>query len=233
MKRKLKEELIRMSTDIITSRDLNEIEELYEAARTLYEKLAVLKFIEEKLNDIEVDVSKSVIAAKFETMANAVLDANKSVPETNPHQEDIITPGMDTIKDMVSEMPTSIPIEEVFSEFLTEPNFVKSDAEYFEPEMIVKEDKVSVKKEVKSASLNDKLTKEIKVDLNNRLAFVKHLFDNSTGDYNRVISQLNTIETEERSIAFITNMVKPEYNNWLGKEEYEERLMAFIERKFA
>lgn len=222
-----------MSTDIITSRDLNEIEELYEAARTLYEKLAVLKFIEEKLNDIEVDVSKSVIAAKFETMANAVLDANKSVPETNPHQEDIITPGMDTIKDMVSEMPTSIPIEEVFSEFLTEPNFVKSDAEYFEPEMIVKEDKVSVKKEVKSASLNDKLTKEIKVDLNNRLAFVKHLFDNSTGDYNRVISQLNTIETEERSIAFITNMVKPEYNNWLGKEEYEERLMAFIERKFA
>ena len=232
MKRKLKEELIRMSTDIITSRDLNEIDELYEAARTLYEKLAVLKFIEEKLNDIEVDVSKSVIAAKFEIMANAVLDANKSVPETNPHQEDIITPGMDTIKDMVSEMPASIPIEEVFSEFLAEPNFVKSDAEYFEPE-IVKEDKVSVKKEVKPVSLNDKLTKEIKVDLNNRLAFVKHLFDNSTGDYNRVISQLNTIDTEERSIAFITNMVKPEYNNWVGKEEYEERLMAFIERKFA
>ncbi len=63
MKRKLKEELIKMSTDIITSRGLTEMEipELYEAARNLYEKLAVLKFIDEKLNDIEIDVSKNVI----------------------------------------------------------------------------------------------------------------------------------------------------------------------------
>ena len=53
MKRKLKEELVKMSTDIITSRNLNEITELYEASKNLYEKLAVLKFIEEKLSDIE------------------------------------------------------------------------------------------------------------------------------------------------------------------------------------
>ena len=60
MKRKLKEELIKMSTDIITSKSLEEMEipQLYEAARSLYEKLAVLKFIDEKLNDIEIDVSK-------------------------------------------------------------------------------------------------------------------------------------------------------------------------------
>jgi hypothetical protein len=52
-------------------------------------------------------------------------------------------------------------------------------------------------------------------------------------DYTRVLSQLNTIETEERSIAFITNMVKPEYDNWEGKEEYEARLLALIGRRFA
>ncbi len=57
MKRKLKEELIKLSTDIITSRDMNEITDMYEAARILYEKLAVLKFIDEKLTDIEIDVS--------------------------------------------------------------------------------------------------------------------------------------------------------------------------------
>jgi len=61
MKRKLKEELVKMSTDIITSRNLNEITDLYEASKNLYEKLAVLKFIEENLNDIEVDVSKNII----------------------------------------------------------------------------------------------------------------------------------------------------------------------------
>jgi hypothetical protein len=229
MKKKLKEELVKLATDIITSREMNEISDMYESAKDLYEKLAVLKFIDEKLKDIEIDVSKNVIAAKFESMANAVLNANTSVPESNPHQEDIIThPGMDTIKDMVSEMPTEANTNEVLNEFLGNQNIMKNDMDYFMPP------KEEVKKETSSKSLNDKLNgKEIKVDLNNRLAFVKHLFDGSTEDYNRVLSQLNTIDTEERSIAFIDNMVKPDYKNWEGKEEYVDRFMDFIERRFA
>lgn len=230
MKRKLKEELIKLSTDIITSRDMNEITDMYEAAKGLYEKLAVLKFIDEKLKDIEIDVSKNVIAEKFETMANAVLNANSRVPESNPHQEDIIShPGMDTIKDMVSEMPSEAPVDEVLAEFLGKPELMKNDKELFSP---AKENRV--KKDTTVKSLNDKLVgREIKVDLNNRLAFVKYLFNGSTEDYNRVLSQLSTIDTEERSIAFIENMVKPDYNNWDGKEEYAERFMDLIERRFA
>lgn len=229
MKRKLKEELIKMSTDIITSRDLNEITELYEASKNLYEKLAVLKFIEEKLNDIQVDVSKNVIAAKFEKMANEVLNANSSVPESNPHEEDIMTPGMQTIRDMVSEMPNDMNVDEVLAQFMGKADLMKNEKEILGSS---KED--LGEKETKLKSLNDKLAdKEFKVDLNNRLAFVKHLFDNSTEDYNRVLSQLNTIDTEERSVAFIENMVKPDYNNWDGKEEYEGRFMALIERKFS
>lgn len=230
MKKKLKEELVKLSTDIITSRNMNEITDMYDAARTLYEKLAVLKFIDEKLKDIEIDVSKNVIAAKFESMANAVLNDNTSVPESNPHQEDIIThPGMDTIKDMVSEMPSDAPVDEVLAEFLGKPELMKNDKELFMPQ---KEN--GAKKGTAVKSLNDKLkSKEIKVDLNNRLAFVKHLFNGSTEDYNRVLSQLSTIDTEERSVAFITNMVKPDYKNWEGKEEYEERFMALIEQRFA
>jgi len=230
MKKKLKEELRKLSTDIITSRDMNEISDLYEAAKGLYEKLAVLKFIEEKLHDIEIDVSKNVIAAKFEKMANAVLSANSSVPESNPHEEDIMTPGIDTIKDMLPEMSTEqTRVDEVLEEFLAKPDYVKNDKELFMPS---KENGAT--KEIKVKSLNDKLNaKHIKVDLNNRLAFVKHLFNGSAEDYNRVLSQLNTIETEERSISFINNMVKPEYNNWEGKEEYEVRLMTLIERRFS
>ena len=164
MKRKLKEELVKMSTDIITSRNLNEITELYEASKNLYEKLTVLKYIEEKLNDIEVDVTKNVIAAKFEKMANAVLNVDSSVPESNPHEEDIITPGMQTIKDMVSEMPNPAAVDEVLAEFMAKPNLMKSDKELFEPQSGSagnKEDKVK--------SLNDKLAeKELKIDINNR-----------------------------------------------------------------
>ena len=229
MKKKLKEELRKLSTDIITSRDMNNLGDLYNASKDLYEKLAVLKFIEEKLNDIEIDVSKNVIAAKFEKMATAVLSANSSVPENNPHDEDIMIPGIDTIKDMVSEMPNDTPVDEVLAEFLAKPDYIKNDKELFMPES-----ETTSKGVTPAKSLNDKLTnKEIKVDLNNRLAFVKHLFNGSTEDYNRVLSQLNTIDTQERSVSFIENMVKPDYNRWAGKEEYSERFMQFIERRFS
>ncbi len=229
MKKKLKEELRKLCTDIIVHSDKDSISEQYESARLLYEKLAVLKFIEEKLNDIEIDVSKNVIAERFEKMANAVLNENTSVPESNPHQEDIMTPGIDTIKDMVSEMPNDTPIDEVLSEFLGTPNYLKNDKELFMPPKTSE-----TQAETKSKSLNDKLsTKDIKIDLNNRLAFVKHLFGGSTEDYNRVLSQLKTIDSHERSVAFITNMVKPDHSNWEGKEEYEERFMELIERKFS
>lgn len=224
MIRKLREELIKLSTDIITSREDRELTELYDKSKEIYEKLAVLKFIDEKLSDVEVDVSKNVIAKRFEKMANAVLSGNIAVPETNPHEEDIIIPGMDTIKDMVSEMPTDTAVEHVFTEFVAKPEYMKNEKEILSaPENPA----------IGGKSLNDSLVKDLKVGLNDKLAFVKHLFNNNTEDYKRVLSQLNTIDTEERSVAFIMNMVKPEYNNWEGKEDYEARFMALIERRFA
>ncbi|MDC6385331.1 hypothetical protein D2V93_03140 [Flagellimonas taeanensis] len=229
MMKKLREELIKLSTEIITAKEDVELVELYNKARIIYEKLAVLKFIEEKLNDVQVDVSKNVVASRFEKVANAVLSGNTSVPESNPHEEDIMTPGMDTIKDIVSEMPTEMALDQIFAEFVAKPDLMKNDKENLAPlKEDIKQGQANLPK-----SLNDKLGKDFQIGLNDKLAFVKHLFNNSMEDYTRVLSQLNTIDTEERSIAFINNMVKPEYNNWEGKEEYETRLITLIERRFA
>lgn len=229
MKRKLKEELVRLCTGILASQGESEIPELYEASRQLYEKLTVLKFIDEKLNDIEIDVSKNTIASKFEKMANAVMNENKFVPESNPHKEDIITPGIETIKGMISEMPGSLNVEQFFAEFVAKPSVIKNEKEWLGPEPANGAGKDSKKK-----SLNDILVKkEISVGINDRHAFVKHLFNDSTEDFNRVISQLNTIESEERSLAFIDNMVKPDYANWEGKEEIASRFISLILRRFA
>ncbi|MBW8198826.1 hypothetical protein [Flagellimonas abyssi] len=230
MIRKLREELIKLSTEIITAREDTDLAALYEKSRKIYEKLAVLKFIDEKLNDVEVDVSQNVIASRFEKMANAVLSGNTSVPESNPHQEDIITtPSMDTIKDIVSEMPSNMDLEKVFAEFVAKPNLMKNDKDEVTPD----ENFSAASKSIKPKSLNDRLAKDFQIGLNDKLAFVKHLFNNDMEDYTRVLSQLTTIDSEERSVAFINNMVKPEYNNWEGKEEYEARFIALIERRFA
>jgi hypothetical protein len=88
---------------------------------------------------------------------------------------------------------------------------------------------ISINKE----NLNDRISKGITIGLNDRIAFMKHLFNNSSEDYNRVLSQLITFDTLAEAKDFIDNMVKPDYNNWEGKDEYEQRFMEIIEKKFA
>ncbi len=229
MKRKLKEELNKLCDAIINSNEEVEIPKLYESAKELYEKLAVLNYIEEKLSDIEIDVSKNVVAAKFEMMANAYINENKLVPESSPHEEDIITPGIDTIKGMVSEMLTAEEMEMVFTEFVAKSEVEKNDKEWVTNDTAPKNGTSSDKK-----SLNDSLSgKELSFGLNDRLAFVKHLFGGDKSQFEKAVLELNRIDSEERSLAYIESMLKPEHNNWSGKEDYEERFKAIIHRKFS
>jgi hypothetical protein len=62
---------------------------------------------------------------------------------------------------------------------------------------------------------------------------MKHLFANSSEDYNRVLSQLITFDTFQEAESFIDTMVKPDYNNWEGKEEYAVRFMEILEKRFS
>lgn len=84
---------------------------------------------------------------------------------------------------------------------------------------------------VPSKSLNDKLVSNIQIGLNDRIAFVKNLFNNQQEDYNRVVSQLNTFKSQKEAKNFINKMVKPDYN-WSEQEELETRFIEIIERKF-
>jgi hypothetical protein len=94
-------------------------------------------------------------------------------------------------------------------------------------------DAIIAKNESKVSSLNDTLIKGINIGLNDRIAFVKHLFGGNNEDFNRVISQISTYDSFEEVQQFIVDMVKPDYNNWEGKEEYADRFMNLVEKKFA
>lgn len=88
------------------------------------------------------------------------------------------------------------------------------------------------KTEQKSMVQNDIHTKVITFGLNDRIGFEKNLFGGSSEDMNRVISQISTFDTFEEAKDFIEDMVKPDYNNWDGKEDYALRFMEIVERKF-
>lgn len=85
----------------------------------------------------------------------------------------------------------------------------------------------------KSKSINDAFSSHITVSLNDRIAFEKNLFNGSSEDFNRVLSQINTFNSFDQALAFIDDLVKPDYNYWSGKEEYVGRLMELIEKRFA
>lgn len=140
-----------------------------------------------------------------------------------------------------------ISFEDLLGHDYNEPQFVKVDDVPATPKQPIFEavektsidDKASttvertIEKTVpKVVSINDKFSKGIEIDLNDQIAFVKHLFSNSREDYNRVLSQLNTFDNFYETKAFIDEMVKPDYNEWKGKEDYEERFMDIIEKKF-
>ena len=121
----------------------------------------------------------------------------------------------------------------------TEPVFVKTNevslftsdsSETEEAKQTVEEE---VKEEPKTDAFNEMTTKSIAIGLNDRIGFVQHLFNDSNEDFNRVISQLNTFDTFEEAKNFINEMVLPDYNYWVGEEDYIERFMEIVEKKFS
>lgn len=154
--------------------------------------------------------------------------------------------------DESSKMPKQISLEDFFTDDYKDPEFIKVDdvpALQKEATEIVfeKAEKVTLSEnkievthtetfskntDAKITSLNDTLIKGINIGLNDRIAFVKHLFGGSNEDYNRVISQISTLDTFEEAQEFVDSMVKPDYNNWDGKEDYSSRFMNLVEKKF-
>ena len=74
--------------------------------------------------------------------------------------------------------------------------------------------------------------REITVGLNDRLAFTKHLFNDNAEAFKQTLSTLNTLDSQEGSLRFIRHEVKPKFDDWKGKDDYESRFMALIERRF-
>ena len=159
---------------------------------------------------------------------------------------------LDVEEETVNEVPKKTEAVQIsFEDFLgsdyTNTLFVKLDEEEniakpaldFELPKVNSDKEVLIEKvisdstEAKTVSLNDKLAKGISIDLNDRIAFVKHLFGNSDEDYNRVLNQLITYDNFDEAYSFIEDMVKPDYNSWEGKEDYEQRFIEIIEKKFA
>lgn len=85
----------------------------------------------------------------------------------------------------------------------------------------------------KPKSINDSLNRGLHIALNDRIAFINNLFEGSAQDFNRVLSQINTMDDFDAVQNFLNHQIKPDYKHWEGKEEYSERFITIIEKKFS
>lgn len=158
----------------------------------------------------------------------------KEQKEPKINQASLHEPVMEKIKDIVAQMPPEADaIEAMFQQITQQPDAVKNDKdEIGEYGRIAEFEEDNKPQESKPKRLNDRISRGLSFGLNDRIAFIKHLFNGSDTDYNRVLSQLNTANSEEEAFNLIDQMVKPDYNNWEGKEMYETRFKELIARKF-
>ena len=301
MKKRLEADLISIAHRILQLKNKSDINQLYLETQKLYEKLALLRFVDDHFGDSKPTIGQAEIEQKIESAFEAIenevpvtiIIEDNSIPEVEAtpelvleeeeqeeitemeepifeESEDLETLDEDNDEDEETESPfipafelekeeeeelieeapkqeaVQISFEDLIGGDFNEDLFVKVESNAYETpveeeaEEVIETVSISLDEmelpeeaeEPKSVSLNEKLSKGISIDLNDRIAFTKHLFGNDPEDYNRVLNQLITFDTFYETRDFIRDMVKPDYNNWEGKEEYEERFMEIIEKKF-
>ncbi|WP_406685245.1 hypothetical protein N1F78_05840 [Seonamhaeicola sp. MEBiC1930] len=246
MKKKLESELISIAHRILKLKGKEDVLKMHTEVSTLYEKLSVLKFAHENFEDeIPTIGSNSSFFGMLNTAFNNDVSDNIEVDDKiyinldDNEKEAISEPLMETIKDMVAQMPQETQqVDAIFEEAIPEQIAKKHELDeltsgyenlpVFEPVSKVQNgsdhEKKSLNEKLKSGGLN--------IGLNDKLAFIKHLFDGKPEDYERVISQINTSVSLADAKRLIKDIVKPDYQDWIGKEEFEERFLEIIEAKF-
>jgi hypothetical protein len=295
MKKKLEADLISIAHKVLQMKNKSDVNQLYLETQKLYEKLSVLRFVEEHFEGAKPTIGQAEIVEKITAFFEDTILSNFNI--NNPKEEILVSDSIEEeIEEEIVEGPEEVPEMdfeeeeitfdeseelEVSNDFGFQPAF-ELDVEYDE-EPVKKQEAVQIsfddllgenynetlfvkvdpvesiptavgletesaidwesdtdqisemaltENEPKTVSLNETLSKGIKIDLNDRIAFVKHLFGNSDEDYNRVLNQLITYDSFEEAQNFIEDMVKPDYNSWEGKEDYSQRFIEIIEKKF-
>ena len=241
------EEELEEQIEEITTKDEAEVvaEEILEEAET--ESPIIVGEI--ALDDEEIEDEIPVVDAKDALDFEPIFELNSEESEVeNTIAVDENKVPLEQKNVTKKQEAKQISFEDLLGQNYSEPVFVKPNdivtsipkKEEIKEEISIIEDLKQVEKVENKNYVQDEdngnqvQTKStgIAIGLNDRIGFVKNLFGDVTEDFNRVISQLSTFDSFEEAQEFIEDMVKPDYDEWKGKEDYEERFMEIVAKKF-
>ncbi|MEK9565687.1 MAG: hypothetical protein VW125_01195 [Flavobacteriaceae bacterium] len=202
-------------------------DQVHQAIQKLYE-LSVCQKIFMQENATASDLWKR---QQFELSAVLETLTASSSPNTIDKEEEFeVPPMMETIKNMVTEMPEPENYERLFEEVDEPPVFVPKSTE--QPQSDESASVRSLTDTGERKNINDQFAQSLSIDLNDRLAFIKHLFEENVSDYEAVLSQIITYSTWDEVEDFIRTKVKVEYPHWKEKETIEVRFMNTLQTHF-
>ncbi len=198
--------VVEQNASAVANEEIVENEEILAVAN---EESVEIENVPASTNEIIIE-DKPILEQEILAVTNDEIVEKEIIIEEN---EPIFVPEFELEKPEVKPEPVQISFDEFKFE---EPIFEKK----------------SEVKESKPVILNEKLSRGINIGLNDKIAFVKHLFGDSNEDYMRVLSQISTFDSYYETVNFINDIVKPDYNNWKDKDEYVLRFMEAVEKKF-
>ena len=255
MKKSILAELRALAQEILDNQEGKNLASLKERTLALYDRLAVLSYLESEVGPVQD--SEPAVDESLDSKSYRELNWFKDpMPvQKSEHQQELTEPLIEKIKDIVAQMPEEASaVDALLEEVIPAPKVVKNDMqdigvdyaslpvferkidEALEPTLVTPKanDESATKNsaQAKPKSLNDAIQKATQIGLNDRLAFIKHLFDENADQLEEVLSQIDNFSTYQKAKDYVVGSVKPTYNYWLGKEEYVERFLAIIEKRF-
>jgi len=223
MTEKIKTALVQWATNIIKDQSNWDDEKTHDAIQKIYELSIFQKMI---IDQEEIDQSLWERHQKKldEVISSLTEDTNKEKIKDDDME---VAPMMETIKNMVTEMPEPETYEKLFESVGTPPTFMSKKNDSIRNKLDTEKDISNDKK-----NINDQFSKKLSVDNNERLAFIKHLFDGDTNNYERVLNQTLTLGSWAEVSNLISSKVKIEYNNWKGKEDIADRFLTVLQKSF-
>ena len=223
MTEKIKTALVQWATNIIKDQSNWDDEKTHDAIQKIYE----LSIFQKMLIDQE-EIDKSLWERHQKKLDEVINSLTEGTNKEKTKDDDMeVAPMMETIKNMVTEMPEPETYEKLFESVGTPPTFMSKKNDSIRNKLDTEKDISNDKK-----NINDQFSKKLSVDNNERLAFIKHLFDGDTNNYERVLNQTLTLGSWAEVSNLISSKVKIEYNNWKGKEDIADRFLTVLQKSF-
>ncbi|MFC3754910.1 hypothetical protein ACFONJ_02830 [Chryseobacterium tructae] len=192
--------------------------------------------VENIVNDIKNDHSdekeetERILAEVYDR--RKIVEIDKPLPEeTERHPSDESFENLDEYhqekKIKLSNIKGLKAVQSLFDDDPLEREFPKEN--HSEP---VKEDAGSILKSNIPTNFMEaeKPKPELRLDLNDRIAFSKMLFEGSQADLNDTVAQLNHFRTLEQAKEYLSDLYYE--RKWNKVDEYAQRLWILVENKF-